>query len=156
MNLEHFTAHIFPYHFLSFLSQKFGKCDGSQGWHLLVVRTGNVIILCTSRAVETVFLLVHVTYFWNYNFFGWGMDLKDMAILVKQLLLKVWHNGKVYHSLECCFSSAFKLLFKVAATTSQVERAGNNTVSVHSGIEPTLCSSLSCLTCLCLLKEPDV
>ena len=79
-----------------------------------------------------------------------------MATLVKQLLIKVWHNGKVYHSLECCFSSAFKLLFKVAATTSQVERTANNTVSVHSGIEPTLCSSLSCLTCLCLLKEPDV
>ena len=106
----------------SYFFRKFGKLDGSHGRHLLVVRTGNVM----SYFVETIYLLVYSVYLRNYNFL-WVRDgysksvtgnfLKDTAIFVKQLLLKVWHNGKVYHSLKCCFSSAFKLLFKVAATS---------------------------------------
>ena len=106
----------------SYFFRKFGNLDGSHGRHLLVVRTGNVM----SYFVETIYLLVYSVYLRNYNFL-WVRDgysksvtgnfLKDTAILVKQLLRKVWYNGKVYHSLKCCFSSAFKLLFKVAATS---------------------------------------
>ena len=115
-------AHIFPYHFLTFF-RKIGKLDGSHGRHLLVVRTGNVM---SYFVFVTVYLLLYTIYIWNFNPL-WGRDgysksvirnfLKDRAIFVKQLLLKVWHNGKVYHSLKCCFSSAFKLLFKGAATS---------------------------------------
>ena len=122
MKLDHFIAHIFPYHFLTFF-RKFGKLDGSHGRHLLAVKTGNVM---SYFVFVTVYLLLYTVYLLTLNFL-WVRDgysksvtrnfLKDMAIFVKQLLLKVWHNGKVYHSLKCCFSSAFKLLFKVAATS---------------------------------------
>ena len=122
MKLDHFIAHIFPYHFLTFF-RKFGKLDGSHGRHLLAVKTGNVM---SYFVFVTVYLLLYTVYLLTFNFL-WVRDgysksvtrnfLKDMAIFVKQLLLKVWHNGKVYHSLKCCFSSAFKLLFKVAATS---------------------------------------
>ena len=122
MKLDHFIDHIFPYHFLTFF-RKFGKLDGSHGRHLLAVKTGNVM---SYFVFVTVYLLLYTVYLLTFNFL-WVRDgysksvtrnfLKDMAIFVKQLLLKVWHNGKVYHSLKCCFSSAFKLLFKVAATS---------------------------------------
>ena len=122
MKLDHFIDHIFPYHFLTFF-RKFGKLDGSHGRHLLAVKTGNVM---SYFVFVTVYLLLYTVYLLTLNFL-WVRDgysksvtrnfLKDMAIFVKQLLLKVWHNGKVYHSLKCCFSSAFKLLFKVAATS---------------------------------------
>ena len=122
LKLDHFIDHIFPYHFLTFF-RKFGKLDGSHGRHLLAVKTGNVM---SYFVFVTVYLLLYTVYLLTFNFL-WVRDgysksvtrnfLKDMAIFVKQLLLKVWHNGKVYHSLKCCFSSAFKLLFKVAATS---------------------------------------
>ena len=122
LKLDHFIDHIFPYHFLTFF-RKFGKLDGSHGRHLLAVKTGNVM---SYFVFVTVYLLLYTVYLLTLNFL-WVRDgysksvtrnfLKDMAIFVKQLLLKVWHNGKVYHSLKCCFSSAFKLLFKVAATS---------------------------------------
>ena len=122
MKLDHFIAHIFPYHFLTFF-RKFGKLDGSHGRHLLAVKTGNVM---SYFVFVTVYLLLYTVYLLTLNFL-WVRDgysksvtrnfLKDMAIFVKQLLLKVWHNGKVYHSLKCCFSSALKLLFKGAATS---------------------------------------
>ena len=107
----------------SYCFRKFGKLHGSHSRHLLVVRTGNVM---SYFVFVTVYLLLYTVYLLTFNFL-WVRDgysksvtrnfLKDMAIFVKQLLLKVWHNGKVYHSLKCCFSSAFKLLFKVAATS---------------------------------------
>ena len=112
-----------------------------------------ILCLCTSRAVETVYLLVYSVYLWNYNFFrvryGYsksvtGKFLKDTAIFVKQLLLKVWHNGKVYHSLKCCFSSAFRLLFK-----------GKSNNGKRIFWNRTYSSLLSCLTCFYLLKELD-
>ena len=122
MKLDHFIDHIFPYHFLTFF-RKFGKLDGSHGRHLLAVKTGNVM---SYFVFVTVYLLLYTVYLLTLNFL-WVRDgysksvtrnfLKDMAIFVKQLLLKVWHNGKVYHSLKCCFSSVFKFLFKGAATS---------------------------------------
>ena len=131
LKLDHFIAHVFPYHFLIFW--KFGKLDGSHSRHLLAVRTGNFMSYFVLAGVETVYFLVikFWCYLWNYNFL-WVRDessksvtrrfLKDMAILVKQLLVKVWHNGKVYHTSKFCFSSAFKLLFKVAGTSYVKER----------------------------------
>ena len=108
----------------SYCFRKFGKLHGSHGRHLLVVRTGNVM---SYFVFVTVYLLLYTVYLLTFNFL-WVRDgysksvtrnfLKGMAIFVKQLLLKVWHNGKVYHSLKCCLSSAFKLLFKGVATSS--------------------------------------
>ena len=107
----------------SYFFRKFGKLDGSHGRHFLAVRTGNVM---SYFVFVTVYLLLYTVYLLTLNFL-WVRDgysksvtrnfLKDMAIFVKQLLLKVWHNGKVYHSLKCCFCSAFKLLFRGVATS---------------------------------------
>ena len=107
----------------SYFFWKVGKLDVSQGRHLLEVRTGNVmpyfVFVLAGQEKQYIFWYIQYT-FEIIIFFGWGMDitgnfLKDTAIFVKQLLLKVWHNGKVYHSLKCCFSSVFKLLFKGVA-----------------------------------------
>ena len=108
----------FPYFF-----RRFGKLDGSQGRHLLAVRTRNVM---SCFVFVTVYLLLLTIYLWNFNFLrvrdGHSKSvtrnfLKDTPIFVKQLQIKVWHNGQVCHSLKCCFSSALKFLFKGAATS---------------------------------------
>ena len=103
--------------------------DTSSRWEL-EWKNYIILCLCTSRAVGTVHLLVYSVYLWNYNFlwvrdeyskFVTGIFLKDMAI-VKQFLLKVWHNGQVYHSLKCCFSSAFRL-FKGTTTPAKSDNS---------------------------------
>ena len=100
LKFDHFIAHIFLYHFLTFL-RKFRKLDGSHGRHLLVVRTGNIM---SYFVFVTVFLLFYTVYVWNCNFLwvrdGYSMSvmgnfLKDTVIFIKQLQLKVCHNGKV-------------------------------------------------------------
>ena len=114
----------------SYFFWKFGKLmvltvNTSSRWELETL-CHTLSLICTSRALETVYLLIYSVHLWNYNFL-WVRDgysesvtrnfLKDTAIFVKQLLLKVRYNGKVYHSLKRCISSAFKLLFKGAATS---------------------------------------
>ena len=68
--------------------------------------------------------------------------LKDTATFVKHLPLKVWHDGNVYHSLKrssCCLR-----VLQPAKSNNGKRTFWNKTYS-----------SLSCLTCLCLLKELD-
>ena len=70
LKLDHFVAHIFPYHFRT-VFWKFGKLDGSHGGHLLTVRTGNVMsyfVFVLARTVEIVYLLVYTACLRNYNF----------------------------------------------------------------------------------------
>ena len=84
--LDHLIAHIFAYHFLNF--RKFGKVDDSHGRHLFAVRTGNVVILClcTSRAVETVYLLVYKKNL-MVPFYGWGSAVSRLKPLRGGILL---------------------------------------------------------------------
>ena len=118
--IDHFIAHISAYHPLTFFRNLKNlmvlTVDISSRWELETL-CHTLLCFCTSRAVETVYLLVYSIYLYLWVWDGYsksimGNFLKDTAILVKQLLLKVWHNAKVYHSLICCFSSALRLLFK--------------------------------------------
>ena len=119
LKLDHFIAHILAYHFLTFCETWwFSRWTPHRGenWKRYVI-----LCFCNSKAVKTVYLLAYSVYLWNYHFLwvrdGYSKADIDTAIFVKQLLLKVWHNGKVYHSFKCCFSSAFKLLLNGPATS---------------------------------------